>query len=61
MKVEAKDEFDVQTRAYGLNEWESFRSFDTLEAAIEYANADMNVRVVKRTVVTISGEWEVVQ
>ena len=64
MILESKEEVEVQTRYYGYGHgtepWQSFREFDTVEAAIEYANADMNVRVVKRTVVTIKGEWEVV-
>lgn len=59
MILESKEEFEVQTRAW--HEWEGFRSFDTEPEAIDYANSDMNVRVVKRTVVTIKGEWEVVQ
>lgn len=66
MNLESKVEFDVQTLEYvGANNdgprWTSFRSFDTEQEALDYAAADMNVRVVKRTVVTIKGEWEVVQ
>lgn len=65
MILESKEEIEVQTRGYGhghgLEQWESFREFDTVDEAIDYANADMNVRIVKRTVVTIKGEWEVVQ
>lgn len=65
MILEPSEEVEVQTRMYGhghgMENWESFRSFDTVEEAIDYANADMNVRIVKRTVVTIKGEWEVVQ
>lgn len=65
MKIEAKEEVAVQTRGYGhghgLENWETFREFDTVEQAVDYAMSDMNVRVVKRTVVTIRDEWEVVQ
>lgn len=65
MILEPSEEIEVQTRGYGhghgLEQWESFRSFDTVEEAIAYAMSDMNVRIVKRTVVTIKGEWEVVQ
>lgn len=63
MILEPGEEVEVQTRAWPIDsgKWESFRSFDTVEEAIAYAMSDMNVRIVKRTVVTIKGEWEVVQ
>lgn len=66
MNLESKVEFEVQGLEYvGTNNdgprWESFRSFDTEQEALDYAFGEMNVRVVKRTVVTIKGEWEVVQ
>lgn len=58
MNLESVEQIMVQTMWAGT--WQEFREFDTEEAAREYILGDHTCRVVKRTVVTIKGEWEVV-
>lgn len=58
MKIKAKVEHAVQTREYGTGKWEVFREFDTAEEADDYAHGSVDMRVVSRTTVTITEDWE---
>lgn len=62
MRIKAKIEHAVQVRergyGHGLGKWEVFREFDTAEEAEDYAGSDRDMRVVSRTTVTITEDWE---
>lgn len=62
MRIKAKIEHAVQARerghGHGLGEWEVYRLFDTPEEAEDYAHGDEDLRVVSRTTVTITEDWE---
>lgn len=58
MRIKAKVEHAVQTREYGTGKWEVFAEFDTAEEADDYANGSADMRIVSRTTVTITEDWE---